>query len=337
MTRGNGSRGVVDGIAYADCEEETKVAVMTASVDDEDADSNSDLPSMNGADPALDTGNLVALVQNAYLRLIVGDAMNAQRTLEHALASEGIGNFAGANLNSARLIKAMEPHGDALPMASGFPVDSDESAVRSIVVRTLGRFEITVNGVNPGSKRKPPYRPLGMLKVLIANGGCAVSESVVIDVLWPDLDGDHAHAARQVALHRLRKLLGSADSITVANGRMFLDEEQIWVDALALETLSRSRVAGGIRQKAETALELYQGTFLPQEMDAPWTVRMRECLRAKFVNIIAKAATELEEREHYSEAAALYERGLAVDDLDDVLRTGLVRNLKKAGSASLRS
>ena len=68
---------------------------MTASVDDDDADSNSDSHSMNGADPALDTSNLVALVQNAYLRLIVGDAMNAQRTLEHALASEGIGNFAG--------------------------------------------------------------------------------------------------------------------------------------------------------------------------------------------------------------------------------------------------
>jgi two-component SAPR family response regulator len=201
----------------------------------------------------------------------------------------------------------------------------------------MGRFEITVDGVTPGSRRKPPYRPLGMLKVLIANGGCAVSESVVIDALWPDLDGDHAHDARQVALHRLRKLLGSIDAIAVSNGRMFIDEEQIWVDALALESLSRIPVPGGNPERAEIALNLYQGVFLPQEIDAQWTIRMRECLRAKFVNIISKAAVELEKARRFSSAASLYERGLAVDDLEGVLRAGLVRCLKKAGGAGLSS
>ena len=116
---------------------------------------------------------------------------------------------------------------------------------------------------------------------------------------------------------------------------MFIDDEQVWVDALALETLIRARVPGGNQEKAEIALDLYRGAFLPQEIDAQWTVRMRECLRVKFVNVVAKAAMELESEGRFSEAAALFERGVAVDDLDDVLHTGLVRCLKKAAPAGV--
>lgn len=273
---------------------------------------------------------VLGMIQHAYLRLLAGDSNDAQRTLERALASQDVATLGGAVLSTARLIQGKRPPGDAAFF--------DEERKRllgcpgpaRVIVRTLGKFELIVDGKNPGSRRKPPYRPLGILKVLIANGGCAVSEGAVVDALWPDFDGDHAHDARQVALHRLRKLLGSTDAIAVSHGRMFLDDDQVWVDALALEALIRARVPGGYREKAEIALDLYRGVFLPQEVDAQWTVRMRECLRTKFVNIVAKAALELESKGRFSEAAELFERGVAVDDLDGVLQTGLVRCLKKA-------
>jgi DNA-binding SARP family transcriptional activator len=276
---------------------------------------------------------MVGLVQHAYLRLLAGDSLNARRTLERALASEGVGTLAGEALNTARLIKRMTHKDDVAPSDSERVRSYGDPGPARVIIRTLGTFELIVDGGNPGSPRKPPYRPLGMLKVLIAHGGCAVSEGVVIDALWPDLDGDHAHDARQVALHRLRKLLGSADSISVNHGRMFIDDEQIWVDALALESLCRNPCFGSSLERAEAALDLYKGVFLPQEIDARWTVRMRECLRAKFVNVIARAGAELEAKTEFAEAATLYERGLSVDDLDEVLHAGLVRCLKKTGAA----
>ncbi len=284
----------------------------------------------SGNQPGMEINAVLGMIQHAYLRLLAGDSVDAQRTLERALASQDVATLGGAVLSTARLIQGVRPPGGAATFDGerrrllGCPGSA------RVIVRTLGKFELIVDGTNPGSRRKPPYRPLGILKVLIANGGCAVSEGAVVDALWPDLDGDHAHDARQVALHRLRKLLGSTDAIAVSHGRMFLDDDQVWVDALALETLIRARVPGGNREKAEIALDLYRGEFLPQDIDAQWSARMRECLRTKFVNIVAKAAMELESKGQFHEAAALFERGVAVDDLDDVLQTGLVRCLKKA-------
>jgi len=287
----------------------------------------------NDQHSANDTGGLVAVVQHAYLRLLAGDSVDARHALERALASEGVALLGCDTLNTNQFVKkgimrtanARSPSGRSMALLHG-PGDA------SVIIRTLGTFEILVDGIPPGSPRKPAQRPLGMLKVLIAHGGCAISEGVVVDALWPDLDGDRAHDARQVALHRLRKLLGSNDAISVSDGRMFIDDEQVWVDAFALETICRNSFLGGSLERAQVALDLYQGAFLPQEIDAPWSTRMRECLRAKFVNLVAKAASELEAQMDFAGAASLFERGLAVDDLENVLRGGLVRCLKKTGT-----
>ena len=288
--------------------------------------------SRNGGHPANQSGGLVAVVQHAYLRLLAGDSVDARQTLGRALASEGVALLASDTLNTVQFVKGIMDTGHAGSPFGRALASLHEPGDASVTIRTLGRFEVLVDGNAPGSPRKPAHRPLGMLKVLIAQGGCAVSEGVVIDALWPDLDGDHAHDARQVALHRLRKLLGSADAISVSDGRMFIDDELVWVDAFALETLCRNPLFGRSLERAQVALDLYQGAFLPQEIDAQWSTRMRECLRAKFVNLVARAASELEAKMDFAGAASLYERGLAVDDLENVLRAGLVRCLKKTGA-----
>lgn len=270
--------------------------------------------------------DFVGIVQNAYLRLVAGDSLEARRTLARALKAHGFGGIAGGVGEAVRLTsgKARKPLRSL-----------GEPGAARVVIRTLGSFELFVDGTHPGSPRKPAYRPIGLLKVLIAHGGCAVSEGVLVDALWPDLDGDHAHDARQVALHRLRKLLGSADAISVRDGRMFIDDEHVWVDAFALETVCRNSSLGGSLERAQVALDLYKGAFLPQEIDAQWSVHMRECLRAKFVNLIARAATALEAQKDFVNAASLFERGLAADDMENVLRSGLVRCLKNTGVAQL--
>lgn len=337
MSRGSGSNGDSDRVEFRHRGNNNRTpAYRYAS--GVGSGNRSDRPRKDGAASKEEMNAMVGMIQHAYLRLLAGDPTDARQTLERALASRDIATLGDTVWDPVRMIKRVSPAG-ASRNARFFDGEPKRllgcPGSARVIVRTLGKFEVVVNGKNPGSRRKPPYRPLGMLKVLIANGGCAVSEGAVVDALWPDLDGDHAHDARQVALHRLRKLLGSTDVIAVSHGRMFLDDDQVWVDALALEALSRARVPGGNREKAEIALDLYRGMFLPQEIDAPWTSRMRECLRTKFVNIIAKAAMELESKGQCSEAASLFERGVAVDDLDAVLRSGLVRCLKKAAPSTV--
>ena len=282
--------------------------------------------------------SLIDLLQHAYLRLLAGDAVDARATLERALVSEGhdplpIGGTSTAHTNSS------EPARDgASAEPPAYSNKGPEAPKPPIVIRTLGTFEVLVDGEIPGAKRKPPHLLLGILKVLIASGGCSVNRSLLLDALWPDLDGDRANDAQQVALHRLRRLLGHPDALVINHGYISINPQLVEVDAFILDTLCRNPFIAGSQQRANTALDLYRGTFLPDELESTWSQRMRECMRAKFVNIIAVAGKELEAHKDSAGAAALYEQALTIDDLENIIREGLLRVLrqKKAGRKRTR-
>jgi len=281
--------------------------------------------------------SLVGLVRHAYLRLLAGDSGDARHTLERALASEGCDTFP--------LLFAPKAHSQQSIASRAVPNTSSHVSQRAInlqgtspiVIKTLGTFEVLVDGHAPGVKRKPPHRLLALLKVLIAKGGCAVNRSVMLDALWPDLDGDRAHDAQQVALHRLRRLLGHHDALVINHGFVSLNPQLIEVDAFILDSLCRNPFFVGHQDRARAALKLYQGTFLPDELESPWSQRMRECMLAKFVNIVSAAGKELELQNNFSGAAALYEQALSAGDLENVISDGLVRALRRRKSTARQS
>jgi two-component SAPR family response regulator len=74
-----------------------------------------------------------------------------------------------------------------------------------------------------------------------------------------------------------------------------------------------------------TVLKLYQGPFLPAETDYPWTVPMRERLRARFVCHLQEAGARLERASAWHDAAAIYKRGIDTDELAEEFYQGLMR------------
>ena len=70
-------------------------------------------------------------------------------------------------------------------------------------VYTFGRFGIVKNGELIKFPRRAQQKPVEFLKTLIAFGGRDVSEAQLVDVLWPETDGDSAHRAFDTTLHRL--------------------------------------------------------------------------------------------------------------------------------------
>ena len=125
--------------------------------------------------------------------------------------------------------------------------------------------------------------------------------------------------------------------MVINHGYISLNPQLVEVDAFILDTLCRNPFITGHRERASTALNLYRGTFLPDELDSPWSQRMRECMRAKFVNIIAVAGKELESKYDFAGAAALYEQALTIDDLENIIREGLVRALRREKTGRKRT
>jgi DNA-binding SARP family transcriptional activator len=172
-----------------------------------------------------------------------------------------------------------------------------------VKIRTLGSFAVEAHGQPLRYGRKTPKRLLSLLQCLIAMGGRDVAEHKLADALWPAADGDEAYRRLTLTLHRLRHLLGDADAIRLTGGKVSLNPERVWVDALCL-TQARERLSNGAFH--EFIASLYRGEFLQDESDEAWMLPAREQFRA----LHAQALRGLANGEATQPEAAARERSL---------------------------
>ncbi len=156
-----------------------------------------------------------------------------------------------------------------------------------VKVRTLGRFEIAVDGDPLQFQGKTPKKPLALLKAIIAIGTPWAPSAALVDALWSDQEGDAGRKSLDVTIARLRKLLGRNDAVLVSDDAVRLDPRLCWVDARDF-VASADEAAGVSRtvdQAVDRAFDCYAGTFLPGDLDVSWTLRRREQLRSRFVRL----------------------------------------------------
>lgn len=163
-----------------------------------------------------------------------------------------------------------------------------------IKILTLGRFAIEIDGQPLQFTGKVPRKPLQLLKALLASGRTEASETYIADQLWPDTEGDAAHKTLVKTVERLRKVLGARAVIHLQDGKMKLDSHVFWIDVWTFEALLAQREEGNAIDErenklsdAECALELYQGSFLPEDTAEPWTAPLRERLKQKYIRNLA--------------------------------------------------
>ncbi len=210
------------------------------------------------------------------------------------------------------------------------PPNADHRWPWPVQVFTLGRFRLLRSGVPVSFAHKAPKKPIALLKTLIAMGGRDVPEHELIDALWSADEGDAAREAFRVSLHRLRKLLGDADAVYAHEGRVSLDPARCWVDVWDFER--RFGSCDGQAQAPDTVhgtdplLQLYEGSFLPEDAGESWALSMRERLRGKFVRHISRIGRQLEDGGSCAAAADYYHRGIEADDLAEEFYQGLMRS-----------
>ena len=183
-----------------------------------------------------------------------------------------------------------------------------------LALRTLGEFVVLRDGVPMVSKGKAQRRPLEMLKALVALGGRNVDASVLTAHLWPDAEGDDAKTSFDSGLYRLRKLLAVDGALTLAEGRLSLNPNVVWLDVWAFE-----HALDATPPDVEAALAIYRGHFLGLEAPAPWAMPLRDRLQARLARAVVAHGQALETRGDFPAARALYERALELDNLAEAV------------------
>jgi DNA-binding SARP family transcriptional activator len=209
-------------------------------------------------------------------------------------------------------------------------------------IATLGRFELLRADAPVEFSGKGPGRPMELLKVLIALGGQNVRADQLGDALWPHVDADYAHKSFTATLHRLRRLFGEDDALSLRDGRLGLDPGIVWVDVWALERViadldeavrgpAGGDSTGELRVLADEALALYRGAFLPDESEQPSYLACREQGRARLLRCLARVARAWEEAGQPEAAADCYLRFIDADPLYEAPYRNLMLIYQRSG------
>ena len=188
---------------------------------------------------------------------------------------------------------------------------------------TLGRFELVREGKPVRSAGKAQQKPLALLKALIAMGGRSVAEYQLTEALWPDTDGDMQHQALATTLHRLRKILGSNDTIDFQDGQLSINPRCVWVDIWAFERLlskaerelNKNQKENLLRasQYAAKAVNLYKGDFLSENGIDHWSIHQHERLKSRFLRGVTLLGRSYEKLGELEKAVESYLYALEVD------------------------
>ncbi|WGZ94421.1 MAG: BTAD domain-containing putative transcriptional regulator [Candidatus Thiothrix putei] len=210
-------------------------------------------------------------------------------------------------------------------------------------VKALGTFVVEVGGKPLTLETPSQNRPLELLKALIALGGRDVADERLMDILWPDAGGDAATRSLHTTLHRLRKLLGTEQAITLKDRVVSLDPRQVWLDVWAFErSLERLRQqldsphphSETIRRLWQTLSTLYAGPFLGKGAQKSWALDMGERLRSRIIRFTLAVGMYWEQTAAWEDAIHTYRKGLETDPLIESFYQGLMRCYESLGRPS---
>ena len=207
----------------------------------------------------------------------------------------------------------------------------------AVKIYTLGGFETLINDNSLEFSGKTQKKPLGMLKILVAMGPEGMSEEELTDILWPEAEGDLAQQSFNTTLHRLRKLLKNEKAVLLRDGLVSLDRRYVWADLWSFESLcsknqkakeqENSRAADSL----ESALDLYKGKFLPMDAMEPWCISKQEELDYLFLNLVMALGNAYEQEGELEKAAAIYHRGIEINDTAEELYQKLMLCFSRLG------
>lgn len=188
---------------------------------------------------------------------------------------------------------------------------------RPITIRTLGNFELRIDGELLQFSRKAQKKPLELFKLLIVRGAKGVAAGSMIDELWPDSDGDAAQNAFESALHRLRKLLKQDDAIILSEGKLSLNATLCWLDIWALQRLADEMPTRTSdkqpRRHATQLFQIYRGPFFSGDVDFPGRSHACTVFRSVFERCLSALCRTFDASEGTERAVDLLKKGLEID------------------------
>lgn len=185
-------------------------------------------------------------------------------------------------------------------------------------INLLGRFQVqrgdTLIDEEAWTRRKVQM----LLKLLAVSPEHRRHKEQIFDFLWPELDLDAAANNLHKTLYRLRHILcpeasGARDCPYVAFDGQMVSLEMVEADADQFEAAAHDAREEDDLEALRTAISVYQGPLLPEDLYVEWTIARREHLRRTYVALRHQLVEHFLEQREYGKAISHLEALLAAD------------------------
>ncbi len=190
-------------------------------------------------------------------------------------------------------------------------------------VRALGSVEIERDGGPVDGER----RARELLLFLLTQTKGATKEQIGA-ALWPGTDAAKLRNNFHVTLHRLRKMLGGSEWISIENETYRIDRRNVDFDVDTFVIEARAAIRSGDPARIARAAALYRGDFMENTSAAGWHEDLRDRLRELYFETLSSLGRTSSDPRMAIDA---YDRLFALDPTNEESARNLMRALEKQG------
>jgi DNA-binding SARP family transcriptional activator/TolB-like protein len=194
------------------------------------------------------------------------------------------------------------------------------SALPTLQIQALGAFKVWVDGELVDESRWTRKKAKSLLKILALEKSHQIHREQLMDLLWPELDGEAALNNLHKAIHAARRalepgLVNGSDSrfIQTQNHILLLQcERALRIDSEAFDQAAEAAVRQDQAAPLEAAAALYKADLLEEDRFEDWATLRREHLRGRYQRVLDRLADSYAKAGNFPLAALTLEKLLAL-------------------------
>ena len=213
-----------------------------------------------------------------------------------------------------------------------------ESRAGRLHVGLLGSFRVEgPQGIVPESAWLQRRSAKTLLKLVATDPAHMLHREQIMEMLWRDVNAASARNSFAKALHAARHALepqrtrGSNTYLLLHDDMLWLDTENVIVDADRFERLATAALERGDLERYEIALAAYSGELLPADRYEDWSYGRRDYLAYLHTKLLRGAAETLERMGASQQAVDHLLIALQHDPANEVIHRQLIRIYAEQG------
>jgi len=213
--------------------------------------------------------------------------------------------------------------------------DREETSGALLAIRLLGSFQGRIGSHDLPDRVWRLSKARSLLKLLALSPSHRLPREQVVDLLWPDLSPEAAANNLHQTLHGVRRALRTPDGtgeVRLQHGLLSLPPDGgLWGDVDAFESAASTARRSDDPALHHTALGLYAGDLLPDDLYDDWATWRREGLHQTYLQLLLGVARRHEARGELKQAMEALQGAIQCEPTLEESHVALMRLYAAAG------